>query len=167
MQRKARMLGVLASGVVLWGATTSAMAQDAESARKAVYPAGIKPIAPYSPAIQTDTLVFVSGQIPYVDGRIPDHASDGSNDVKDQTRIVMDNISTVLKEAGLTLENALMVTVFLTDLSAYGDFNEVYGPYWTDKGWTPPARAAVEVGALPGSKPDAPVLVEVSVIAGR
>ncbi|MEM8852643.1 MAG: RidA family protein [Pseudomonadota bacterium] len=166
MMRTAKMIGTALSAVLVCGAATHAVADDGAT-REPIYPAGIKPIAPYSPAIQTDSLLFVSGQIPYVDGAIPEHASDGTDDVKDQTKIVMDNIVKVLEEAGLTLENALMVNVYLTDLSGYGAFNEVYGPYWTDKGWTPPARAAVEVGALPGSKPGAPVLVEVSVIAGR
>ena len=102
-----------------------------------------------------------------MDGAIPAEASDGTDDVQDQTKIVMDNISQVLAEADMTLENVVQVSVFLTDLDGYGAFNEVYGPHWTDEGWTPPARAAVEVGALPGSTPDAPVLVEVSVIAAR
>lgn len=155
------------AGAVAPAMGSAVMAQEAGPTREPIYPEGIKPIAPYSPAIATDTLVFVSGQIPYVDGAIPAHASDGTDDMTDQAKIVMDNVSAVLEEAGLTLENALMVTVFLNDLSDYGAFNEVYGPYWTDKGWTPPARQAVEVSALPGSKPGAPVLVEVSVIAGR
>lgn len=162
---RTRTIAALASMVVLSG--TVATAQDTPGGREPIYPAGVKPIAPYSPGIRAGDLMFVSGQIPYVDGAIPEHAIDGTDDVKDQTAIVMDNVSKVLEEAGLTLEDALMVTVFLTDLDAYGDFNEVYGPYWTDQGWKPPARAAVEVGALPGSKPEAPVLVEVSVIAGR
>lgn len=165
MHRSIPTVATLAGALAL--CATVVVAQEAQSEREPIYPAGVKPIAPYSPGIQTSDLLFVSGQIPYVDGAIPEHASDGTDDVKDQTTIVMDNINKVLSEAGLTLEDALMVTVFLTDLASYGDFNEVYGPYWTDNGWTPPARAAVEVGALPGSKPDAPVLVEVSVIAGR
>lgn len=132
-----------------------------------IYPAGIKPIAPYSPAIMYGDLIFISGQIPYVKGAIPDNAKDGKDDIKDQTAIVMDNLKTVLAEAGLTFKNVLMATVFITDLSNYGDFNKVYGPYWTNAGLTPPARATVEVGALPGSKPGAPVLVEISMIAGR
>lgn len=167
MTQMTKMIGTFVGAALVCGAATLAAAEGGSATREPIYPAGIKPIAPYSPAIRTDSLVYVSGQIPYVDGAIPEHASDGTDDVKDQTKIVMDNIVTVLDEAGLTLENALMVNVYLTDLSGYGAFNEVYGPYWTDKGWTPPARAAVEVGALPGSKPGAPVLVEVSVIAGR
>ena len=134
---------------------------------KPIYPAGIKPIAPYSPAIMYGNLLFVSGQIPYVKGAIPENARDGKDDIKDQTTIVMKNLKTVLAEAGMSFKNVLKATVFITDLSLYGDFNEVYGPHWTAEGLTPPARATVEVGALPGSKPGAPVLVEISMIAGK
>ena len=161
---KRRVMGGLA-GITL-AVASGVSAQEGQS-RQAVYPAGIKPIAPYSPGIMLGDMLFVSGQIPYVDGAIPAEANDGTDDVQDQTKIVMDNISQVLAEADMTLENVVQVSVFLTDLDGYGAFNEVYGPYWTDEGWTPPARAAVEVGALPGSTPDAPVLVEVSVIAAR
>ncbi|WOI58013.1 RidA family protein [Palleronia sp. LCG004] len=146
---------------------TSAIAQDGGVGAEGVYPDGIVPIAPYSPGMMVGDTLYVSGQIPYVDGAIPAEASDGTDDIMDQTRIVMDNISAVLEEAGMTLENVVMASVFLTDLGNYGDFNTVYGPYWTDQDWTPPARAAVEVGALPGSTEDAPVLVEISVIAAR
>lgn len=156
--------GLAAAALAL--ASTAAAQEDGQS-RTAVYPAGIVPIAPYSPGIMLGDMLFVSGQIPYVDGAIPAEASDGTDDVQDQTRIVMDNVSTVLAEAGMTFENVVMVNVYLTDLDGYGAFNEVYGPYWTEEDLTPPARAAVEVGALPGSTPDAPVLVEVSVIAAR
>jgi reactive intermediate/imine deaminase len=112
-------------------------------------------------------LLFISGQIPYVDGAIPAHASDGVDDIQDQTKIVMENLRAVLEEAGMSFANVVKATVFITDMKFYGDFNKVYGPHWTDQGLTPPARAAVEVGALPGSKPDAPVLVEVSMIAAK
>lgn len=132
-----------------------------------IYPAGIKPIAPYSPAIMYGDLLFISGQIPYVKGAIPEKARDGVDDIQDQTAIVMGNLKTVLAEAGMTFKNVLKATVFITDLKLYGDFNKVYGPYWTKEGLTPPARATVEVGALPGSKPGAPVLVEISMIAGK
>ncbi|MBY5933510.1 pyrimidine utilization protein C [Tateyamaria omphalii] len=137
----------------------------AEDARTGVYPAGNVPIAPYSPGIKTaNGFLYVSGQIAYVDGEIPEHARDGDNDVQDQTRIVMDNIKSVMSEAGYDFNDAVRATVFITDMGNYGAFNEVYGTYWGE-GEMPPARAAVEVGALPGGKPGAPVLVEVSMIA--
>lgn len=57
-----------------------------------VYPAGIKPIAPYSPAMMYGNLLFISGQIPYEKGAIPENAKDGKDDIKDQTAIVMGNL---------------------------------------------------------------------------
>lgn len=163
---KSKMLRVLLSLVFISGVF---MVTDlfAGEAAKPIYPAGIKPIAPYSPAIMYGDLLFISGQIPYVKGAIPENARDGVDDIKDQTAIVMGNLKTVLAEAGMSFKNVLKATVFITDLSLYGDFNKVYGPYWTKNGLTPPARATVEVGALPGSKPGAPVLVEISMIAGK
>ena len=142
--------------------TAPAAAQDA---RTGVYPEGSVPIAPYSPGILTDNgFLYVSGQIAYVDGALPAHAGDGQDDVRDQTKIVMENVRSVLDAAGYGFDDAVRVTVFLTDMAAYGAFNEVYGTYWAE-GDTPPARAAVEVGALPGGTSDAPILVEVTMIA--
>lgn len=140
-------------------------ASFAEDARTGVYPAGNVPIAPYSPGIITaNGFLYVSGQIAYLGGEIPAHARDGENDVQDQTKIVMDNIKSVMDEAGYDFNDAVRATVFITDMGNYGAFNEIYGTYW-GQGEIPPARAAVEVGALPGGKPGAPVLVEVSMIA--
>lgn len=159
---KSKSLSILFSLAIICGViiVTDSFAEDA----KPIYPAGIKPIAPYSPAIMYGDLLFISGQIPYVKGAIPENAK---TDIKEQTKIVMENLKTVLSEAGMSFKNVLKATVFITDMKNYGAFNKVYGPYWTDNGLTPPARAAVEVGALPGSKPGAPVLVEVSMIAGK
>ncbi|WP_299891695.1 RidA family protein [uncultured Ruegeria sp.] len=137
----------------------------AEDARTGIYPAGNVPIAPYSPGVKTaNGFLYVSGQIAYVKGEIPEHARDGENDIQDQTKIVMENIRAVLSEAGYDFNDAVRATVFMTDMGNYGAFNEVYGTYWKE-GDIPPARAAVEVGALPGGKPGAPVLVEVALIA--
>ncbi|MEM1049875.1 MAG: Rid family hydrolase [Pseudomonadota bacterium] len=148
--------------VAMLAVSGSALAEDA---RTGVYPAGNVPIAPYSPGIKTaNGFLYVSGQIAYVGGEVPAHARDGENDVQDQTKIVMENIRSVLEEAGYDFNDAVRATVFLTDMGSYGAFNEVYGTYWGE-GETPPARAAVEVGALPGAKPGAPVLVEVTMIA--
>ena len=157
------MKRILTLGLVaLISSSTLAMAEDA---RTGVYPAGNVPIAPYTPGIKTSSgMLFVSGQIPYVKGAIPAHASDGENDVQDQTKIVMENLRAVMAEAGYDFNDAVRATVFITDMGNYGAFNEVYGTYWGD-GDMPPARAAIEVGALPGGKPGAPVLVEVSMIA--
>lgn len=139
----------------------------ADEVRTPIYPAGNKPIAPYSPGVQVaNGMLFVSGQIAYVDGAIPDHAKDGEDDVADQTKIVMENLRSVLDAAGYTFDDAVRATVFMTDINNYGAINQVYGTYWAE-GKTPPARAAVEVSALPGGKPGAPVLVEISLIAAK
>ncbi|MEM9438929.1 MAG: Rid family hydrolase [Pseudomonadota bacterium] len=155
---------IVGLAIVAGAAGTAAIADDA---RTPIYPAGNVPIAPYSPGVQvTNGMLFVSGQIAYVDGAIPDHAKDGKDDVADQTRIVMENLRTVLDEAGYTFDDAVRATVFMTDINNYGAINEVYGTYWGE-GKIPPARAAVEVSALPGGKPDAPVLLEISMIAAK
>ena len=163
---KSRFMGIVFCLVCVCGFCLVTHSFAGEKA-KPIYPAGIKPIAPYSPGVMYGDLLFVSGQIPYVKGAIPENARDGKDDIKDQTAIVMGNLEKVLAEAGMSFKNVVKATVFITDLSLYGDFNEVYGPYWTKNGFTPPARETVEVGALPGSKPGAPVLVEISVIASK
>ncbi|MEM7445433.1 MAG: RidA family protein [Pseudomonadota bacterium] len=143
-------------------AGTTAMAGDA---RSGIYPAGNVPIAPYTPGVKTaNGFLFVSGQIAYVNGAMPDHAKDGENDIQDQAKIVMDNVNAVLTEAGYSFNDAVRATVYLADISLYGGFNEVYGTYWGE-GEIPPSRAAIAVKDLPGAKPGAPVLVEVSMVA--
>ncbi|WP_299738834.1 RidA family protein [uncultured Roseobacter sp.] len=156
---------ILGAAIALTGMTgTATLAQDA---RTGVYPAGNVPIAPYSPGIQTSNgFLYVSGQIPYVDGEIPAYANDGENDIQDQTMIVMENLKVVLEEAGYDFNDAVRATVYMSDISLYGGFNEVYGTFWGE-GETPPSRAAIAVRELPGGRPDAPVLVEVSMIAYR
>tara|TARA_R110002124_G_scaffold174696_1_gene342504 strand:+ start:182 stop:709 length:528 start_codon:yes stop_codon:yes gene_type:complete len=163
-QHRIAVASSVAAVAALVSVATTASAADP---REPVYPAGIKPIAPYSPAIKLkDGMLFVSGQIPYVKGAIPAEATDGKDDMADQTKIVMENLKTVLTEAGYTFDNAVKVSVFMTDIANYGAFNKVYGTYWGE-GKIPPAREAIAVSALPGGKPGAPVLVEVSLIAAK
>lgn len=157
---KKLILGIAATSVLLF-----ANAASAEDARTGIYPAGNIPIAPYTPGIKTDNgFLYISGQIGYVNGKLPEHAKDGKNDIQDQAKIVMDNIQAVLSEAGYTFNDAVRATVYLSDMSLYGGFNEVYGTYWKE-GDMPPSRAAIAVRELPGGKPGAPILVEVSMIA--
>ncbi len=99
-----------------------------------------------------------------MNGAIPDHANDGVNDIQDQSKIVMENLRAVLAEAGYDFDDAVRATVYMSDISLYGGFNEVYGTYWGETDM-PPSRAAVAVKELPGGKPGAPVLVEVSMVA--
>ncbi len=111
-------------------------------------------IGPYSQAIDTGRLVFVSGQIPVnpETGEIPEG-------ITAQARQSMANVKAVLAAAGLTMDNVVKTTVFLADMSLFAPMNEVYAeafsaPY--------PARSAVAVKELPKQ-----VLLEVEVIASR
>lgn len=153
------LVGILAATTVCVGSFA-----QAEDARTGVYPSGNVPLAPYTPGVKlSNGMMFVSGQIAYVKGAIPAEARDGKHDVEDQTKIVMEKLKSVIEDGGYTMNDAVRSTVFMTDISNYGAINGVYGKYW-EKGDMPPARAAVEVGTLPGSKPGAPVLVEISMI---
>lgn len=110
-------------------------------------------IGPYSQAVETDGMVFLSGQIPV--NPATGNVVDGG--VKEQTAQVFENIKSVLAEAGLTVENIVKTTVFLKDMSLFADMNEVYAGYF-DKDF--PTRSAVAVKSLPKD-----VMVEIECIA--
>ncbi|MCV2403211.1 RidA family protein [Marinomonas sp. C2222] len=151
--------------LVLFGACVMGSAYGS-SVIEPVYPTS-KPSLPFTPGIKlSNGMLFVSGHIPYVNGEIPEYARDGKDDMADQAKIVMEGLRAVLDKAGYTFDDAVKVTVFMTDIKNYGAFNKVYATYWPgDK--IPPAREAIEIGALPGGKPGAEVLVEVSLIAAK
>jgi 2-iminobutanoate/2-iminopropanoate deaminase len=109
--------------------------------------------APYSQAIRWGELVFVSGQLA-VDPESGDMVGGG---IAEQTDQVMRNLQAILEEAGSSLQQILKTTIFLADLSDFGAMNEVYGRHL---GHQPPARATVQVGALPSG-----ALVEIDAIA--
>lgn len=98
--------------------------------------------APYSQAIATRGLVFVSGQIPLD----PDSQQLVSDDVAQQTERVLENLKGVLEAAGSSLADVCKTTVFLTDLDDFATMNEVYARYFTSE---PPARSTVQVSRLP------------------
>ncbi len=99
-------------------------------------------VGPYSQAIRAGGLVWVSGQIPLdpATGRLV------AGGIGEQTQRALENVRAVLEAAGSGLDRALRVTVYLTDM---GDFEEVNGVYAGFFGEVPPARACVEVSALP------------------
>ncbi len=110
-------------------------------------------IGPYSQAVGSGNFLFCSGQIPLD----PKSGQIVSGDIATQTRRVLDNIGAVLKAEGLTFENIVKTTIFLTDLADFQTVNEIYGSYFKQQ---PPARSTVQVSALPkGAK------VEIEVIA--
>jgi 2-iminobutanoate/2-iminopropanoate deaminase len=110
-------------------------------------------IGPYSQAVRSGNFLFCSGQIPLD----PKSGQIVSGDVATQTRRVLDNVGAVLKAEGLTFENIVKTTIFLTDLGDFQTVNETYGSYFKQQ---PPARSTVQVSALPkGAR------VEIEVIA--
>jgi 2-iminobutanoate/2-iminopropanoate deaminase len=110
-------------------------------------------VGPYSQAVRIGNFVFCSGQIPLD----PKSAQMVQGDIKTQTLRVMENISAVLRAEGLTFENIVKTTIFLTDLADFQTVNELYGSYFKSD---PPARSTVQVAALPKGAD-----VEIEVIA--
>ncbi|MEZ3597555.1 MAG: RidA family protein [Paramuribaculum sp.] len=111
-------------------------------------------IGPYSQAISTGNLLFISGQIPVnpADGTIPEG-------IKAQTAQSIANIKAILAEAGMTFDNVVKTTVFLSDMNNFVPMNEVYAENFTAPF---PARSAVAVKDLPKG-----VLVEIETIASK
>jgi len=112
--------------------------------------------APYSQAIRANGLVFVSGQL----ALRPDHAEIVGEGIAEQTEQVFANLGAILEEAGSGLDRLVKTTVYLTDLRDFAAMNEVYARYVTD---APPARATIEVSALPSG---AKIEVEAIALAG-
>jgi 2-iminobutanoate/2-iminopropanoate deaminase len=99
-------------------------------------------IGPYSHAVRAGELLFCSGQIPL------DPASGelvGAT-AAEQARRCMENLRAVCEAAGASLQRAVRVTVYMTDLQAFAEVNEVYAGFFSEQ---PPARVAVGVDALP------------------
>ena len=101
-------------------------------------------IGPYSQAIAAGDLIFCSGQIP-LDPATGEMVAAG--DVRGQTERVMKNLQAVLAAAGATFADVVRTTIFLADMGDFAHVNEVYGGYF--KEGPPPARATVQVAALP------------------
>ncbi len=109
--------------------------------------------APYSQAISAGGLVFVSGQL----GLEPGETTLERKGIEAQTRQALENVKLILEQAGSGLDRLLKTTVFLADLADFAAMNDVYATY---AGATPPARATVQVAALPSG-----ALVEIDAVA--
>ncbi len=112
-----------------------------------------KAIGPYSQAIATNDLVFVSGQLGI-------DASTGEfkgTDIHSQTTQSMENIKAILKEAGLGMDSVVKTTILLKSLDDFSVVNEIYGSYFKE---LYPARATFQVAKLPKD-----ALVEIEAIA--
>jgi len=101
-----------------------------------------KAIGTYSQGIKSDNFVFTSGQIPIN----PQSGELIKGDFKSEVKQVLINLNGVLKGGGSSLQQAIKLTVFLTDLSHFAQVNEIFGEFFPDN---PPARSAVQVSALP------------------
>lgn len=111
------------------------------------------PIGPYSQAVRTGNLIFLSGQVAMdkQSGKII------NGNITEETAQIMKNLETVLKEAGAGFENVIKTTIFLKDMSFFTTMNEEYGKYFKSDF---PARETVAVKGLPRD-----VNVEISMIA--
>lgn len=101
-----------------------------------------RPIGPYAQAVRSGDLLFCSGQVP-ID---PATGELVNGDIEVQAKRVMENLAEVLKAGGTSWEHALRVTIYLTNLADFSVVNRVYGEYVSA---APPARATVQVSALP------------------
>ena len=99
-------------------------------------------VGPYVHAVRSGDLLFCSGQIP-LDPESGDLVGDTP---VDQARQCLDNVTAVCEAAGATLADAVKITVYMTDLSAFAQVNEAYARFFEEE---PPARVAIGVAALP------------------
>lgn len=99
-------------------------------------------IGSYSQGISANGFVFVSGQLPIN----PSTGTIVEGSIKDRTIQSMMNIGEILKEAGSGLDKVVKTTIFVTNLELFGEVNEAYGTFF---GGNAPARACVQVAALP------------------
>ncbi|MGC3948291.1 MAG: RidA family protein [Chryseolinea sp.] len=101
-----------------------------------------EPIGPYSQAIQTGNMLFVSGQIAL-------QRSTGAmvtTNIEEETKQVMANLKAVLAAAGMDFSNVVKTSIFLKDMNNFPVVNQIYGTFFQS---TPPARETVEVSRLP------------------
>jgi len=111
------------------------------------------PIGPYSQAVRTGNMLFLSGQI----ALDPTTGELHIENLDVETELVMKNIGAILAEEGLDYSHIVKSSIFLSDMGNFSKVNEIYGKYFDEN---PPARETVEVACLPKN-----VNVEISVIA--
>jgi 2-iminobutanoate/2-iminopropanoate deaminase len=112
-------------------------------------------VGPYSQAVESNGMLFISGQIPIN----PETGKLVEADITVQTEQVMKNIAAILDEAGYSFSDVIKSTCLLSDMANFAAMNAVYGKYYPEN---PPARAAFAVKELPLS-----VLVEIETIASK
>lgn len=111
------------------------------------------PIGPYSQAVKSGNMIFISGQIainPTTNTLVNDN-------IQKETEMVMENINNILNECNCTFDNVVKCSIFLSNMDLFTSVNEVYGNYFNEPY---PARETVEVSCLPKN-----VNIEISAIA--
>lgn len=112
------------------------------------------PIGPYNQAVLSGNTLYTSGQIA-INPATGDLVLDS---IEIETKQVMENMKAVLESAGMTFENVVKSTIFISNMNDFASINSVYGSYFNEK--TAPARETVQVACLPKN-----VNVEISMIA--
>jgi len=114
-----------------------------------------KPIGPYNQAILTNGILYVAGQIAFnpATGKLV------LDDIKSETKQVLDNIKSILQEAGMDFTNLVKTTIYISDLDHFAGINEVYGSCFSGNY---PAREVAQVARLPLN-----VNLEISAIAAK
>jgi 2-iminobutanoate/2-iminopropanoate deaminase len=151
MKKNLLRTGLLIAAVSITSYTLAADARKEIHSTDAVYPA----VGPYSQMVQTGETYYLSGVIPL---DISGSAIQGES-IEEQTHQVLRYIAEMLAAQDMTLANVVMSTVYMTDLTEFGQMNGVYGEYFSEQ---PPARATVGVVALPRG-----VKIEISVVASK
>ena len=112
------------------------------------------PIGPYNQAVLVDNMLYTSGQI----ALDPVSMELVLDTIEIETTQVMENMKAVLESAGMTFENVVKSTIFISNMNDFASINSIYGSYFNEK--TAPARETVQVACLPKN-----VNVEISMIA--
>ena len=112
------------------------------------------PIGPYNQAVLSGNTLYTSGQIA-ID---PKTGELMIGSIKQETQLIMENLKAILKEAGMTFENVIKSSIFISDMDNFLEINKIYASYFQEE--TAPARETVEVSRLPKS-----VNIEISMIA--
>ncbi|HJQ94600.1 MAG TPA: Rid family detoxifying hydrolase [Acidimicrobiia bacterium] len=118
-------------------------------------PGAPAPVGPYSIAVESNGLVFLSGQ-----GAINPLGGGFTDSIEDQTRQTMENLRTILGEHGLDFSHVVKASIFLVDMGDFAAMNSVYATYFDSD---PPARTTVAVAALPLPE----MKVEIDMVAAR
>lgn len=149
MENKIQKIGLTLSLTVVFFAFVTKSKHDVVLTKSAP-----QPIGPYSQAIKTDHMVYVSGQIALT----PDGKMDTTS-IEAECKQVLENIKAIMEAAGLKMDHIVKATIYTTDLKKFNQINEVYKTYFPIN---PPARETVQVVALPKG-----AHVEISVMAEK